>query len=340
MRKTSNRPFRSTTVSDYGARIAGWQDRFDDALAARLPDEAEKPATLHRAMTYSALSGGKRFRPVLAYATGQALDLEEVEVDPVAIAIELIHAYSLIHDDLPAMDDDDLRRGRPTCHKVFGEATAILAGDALQALAFDVLARELPADRGSSLHAIRSIARACGSTGMAGGQALDMQATGSDIDLAQLENLHIHKTGALILASVRLGALAAGGRDIDVEDLKTMHRLKTGALIRASVTAPCILADCAADDIAHLDAYADCIGLAFQVHDDILDVTGDSELIGKNTCADAALDKPTFPSMLGLDASRRYARELRDQAVTHLEQTRGDTSVLAWLASYVISRDR
>ena len=307
MRKTSNRPFRSTTVSDYGARIAGWQDRFDDALAARLPDEAEKPATLHRAMTYSALSGGKRFRPVLAYATGQALDLEEVEVDPVAIAIELIHAYSLIHDDLPAMDDDDLRRGRPTCHKVFGEATAILAGDALQALAFDVLARELPADRGSSLHAIRSIARACGSTGMAGGQALD---------------------------------LAAVGRDIDVEDLKTMHRLKTGALIRASVTAPCILADCAADDIAHLDAYADCIGLAFQVHDDILDVTGDSELIGKNTCADAALDKPTFPSMLGLDASRRYARELRDQAVTHLEQTRGDTSVLAWLASYVISRDR
>ena len=294
-------------MSDYSARIAGWQERFDDALAARLPGEAEEPATLHRAMTYSALSGGKRFRPVLAYATGQALDLEEVEVDPVAIAIELIHAYSLIHDDLPAMDDDDLRRGRPTCHKVFGEATAILAGDALQALAFDVLARELPADRSSSLRAIRSIARACGSTGMAGGQALD---------------------------------LAAVGRDIDVEDLKTMHRLKTGALIRASVTAPCILADSGADHIAHLAAYGDCIGLAFQVHDDILDVTGDSELIGKNTCADAALDKPTFPSMLGLDASRRYARELRDQAVTHLEQAPGDSSMLTWLASYVISRDR
>lgn len=294
-------------MSDDAALISDWQKRFDLELAERLPGETEEPAMLHSAMAYSALSGGKRFRPVLAYATGRALGLAEPAIDPIAIAIELIHAYSLIHDDLPAMDDDDMRRGRPTCHRAFDEATAILAGDALQALAFDVLAHELPADRGSSLRAIRSVALACGSTGMAGGQALD---------------------------------LAAVGCDIDVDALKTMHRLKTGALIRACITAPCILADCERETLTHFDAFGDCIGLAFQVHDDILDVTGDSDLIGKNTSADAALDKPTFPSILGLDESHRYAVRLKEQALAHLEQAQGDTSTLAWLANYVISRDR
>lgn len=258
-------------------------------------------------MRYSALAGGKRFRPVLVYATGQALGLAPEALDPVATAIEIIHAYSLIHDDLPAMDNDDLRRGRPTCHCAFDEATAILAGDALQALAFEVLARELPTDRASSLQVIHLIARACGSVGMAGGQALD---------------------------------LGSVGRDISVEALETMHRLKTGALIRASVTAPCLLAGADAAVLERLEAYGDCVGLAFQVHDDILDVTGDSELTGKAVLADAALDKPTFPSKLGLEASRERAHELRDRAIAQLEAVPGDTSMLAWLAAYVVRRDR
>jgi geranylgeranyl pyrophosphate synthase len=205
------------------------------------------------------------------------------------------------------MDDDDLRRGRATCHKAFDEATAILAGDALQALAFAVLANKLPENQGSSLRVVGLIAEACGSTGMAGGQALD---------------------------------LGAVGTHIGVQALETMHALKTGALIRASVLAPCILAG--VDEVAmqHAAAYGDCVGLAFQVHDDILDITGNSELTGKTTMADAALDKPTFPSILGLEASTGRARELRDRAIGHLEHIPGDTTTMAWLASYVIDRDR
>lgn len=304
---TSHRPCPLKTVTDHAALLRSWQERLDQALEQQLPGEEQEPTLLHRAMRYSALAGGKRFRPVLVYATGRALGLSEAELDPVAVAIEIIHAYSLIHDDLPAMDDDDLRRGRPTSHKAFDEATAILAGDALQALAFEVLARELPAGQDSSLKIVHLIASACGSIGMAGGQALD---------------------------------LAAVGQDIGVEALETMHRLKTGALIRASVVAPCIMAGASDDVLEHVSAYGDCTGLAFQVHDDILDITGDSELIGKNTLADEALDKPTFPSILGLEASRMRARELRDLAVAHLNYVPGDTATLAWLASYIISRDR
>jgi len=294
-------------VTEQAALISTWRERLDRVLEQHLPGEEQQPSLLHRAMRYSALAGGKRFRPVLVYATGRALGLPESQLDPVAAAIEIIHAYSLIHDDLPAMDDDDLRRGRPTSHKVFGEATAILAGDALQALAFEVLAKELPAGRDSSLKVVHLIASACGSIGMAGGQALD---------------------------------LAAVGKNIDIEALETMHRLKTGALIRASVVAPCLMAGVADDVMEHVSAYGDCTGLAFQVHDDILDITGDSLLIGKNTLADEALDKPTFPSILGLEASRTRAGELRDRAVAHLDHVPGDTETLAWLASYVISRDR
>ena len=294
-------------MTDHAALLSGWQERLDRALEQQLPGEELEPTLLHRAMRYSALAGGKRFRPVLVYATGRALGLPEADLDPVAAAIEIIHAYSLIHDDLPAMDDDDLRRGRPTSHKAFDEATAILAGDALQALAFEVLARELPANSDSSLEIVHLIASACGSIGMAGGQALD---------------------------------LAAVGKNIGVEALETMHRLKTGALIRASVVAPCIMAGAGDQVLEHVSAYGDCTGLAFQVHDDILDITGDSKLIGKNTLADEALDKPTFPSILGLEASRLRARELRDLAVAHLDYVPGDTATLAWLASYIISRDR
>lgn len=294
-------------MTDYAQLVAGWQTRFDAVLDRHLPPANTEPRRLHEAMRYSVLASGKRFRPVLVYASGMALGLRQDDLDVPAAAIELIHAYSLIHDDLPAMDDDDLRRGRPTCHRAFDEATAILAGDALQALAFEVLARELPAEHGNSIMVVKAIAAACGSTGMAGGQALD---------------------------------LAAVGLNIDEEALKTMHRLKTGALIKASVIVPCMLAGSDENTLARMSTYGDCVGLAFQVHDDILDVTGDIELTGKNTLSDAAQDKPTFPSILGLDESVRQARQLRDHAIAQLEEVPGDTSVLDWLADYVIQRDR
>lgn len=294
-------------MTDHATEIALWQQRFESILDRRLPPKEREPDTLHRAIRYSALAGGKRFRPVLVYASGKALGLPPEELDSTALAIELIHAYSLIHDDLPAMDDDDLRRGRPSCHRKFDEATAILAGDALQALAFEILASELPPERASSLGVIRLIAAACGSTGMAGGQALDLAAVGSTL----------------------------------TEDaLRNMHRLKTGALIRTSVTAPCLLAGAADEVMSRLSAYGDCVGLAFQIHDDILDVTGDSELTGKSTQADSALGKPTFPSILGLEESREQARKLRDEAIRQLQHVNGDTSALDWLAQYVVSRDR
>jgi farnesyl diphosphate synthase len=294
-------------MTEQEREISAWRERFEGLLERILPPATTEPAELHRAMRYSALGGGKRFRPILVYATAKALSLPCERFDPIAVAIELIHAYSLIHDDLPAMDDDDMRRGRPTCHREFDEATAILAGDAMQALAFEVLARELPTGTARSLDVINTLTRACGSTGMAGGQALD---------------------------------LGAVGKRIDEKSLKTMHRLKTGALITASVTTPCILAAAEESVIQRMAKYGAAVGLAFQVHDDILDVTGNSELIGKSTQADLALDKPTFPSILGLDESRRQAAELKDDAIAQLEGIEGDTSTLAWLADYVISRDR
>jgi geranylgeranyl pyrophosphate synthase len=295
-----------TPVTDHAAEIEAWQVRFEAVLDRQLPPENQDPAILHQAMRYSVLSGGKRIRPVLVYATGQTLGLLGEQLDPIAAAVECIHAYSLIHDDLPAMDDDNLRRGRPTCHRAFDEATAILAGDALQALAFEVLAHGVPPS-GNGLAVIKEIARACGSAGMAGGQALDLNAV---------------------------------GRQLDESGLKEMHRLKTGALIRASVTAPCLLAGTDRQTVSHLAHFGDSIGLAFQIHDDILDVAGNSELTGKNTLADAALAKPTFVSVLGLEESRRQAQELRDQALSSLDHVPGDTRTLAWLAGYVVSRDR
>jgi geranylgeranyl pyrophosphate synthase len=288
------------------AKISAWQLRFESILDQYLPHADVSPGTLHQAMRYSALAGGKRFRPVLVYASGKALGLELEQLDPLACAIELIHTYSLIHDDLPAMDDDNLRRGQPTCHRAYDEATAILAGDALQALAFEILASSTPAQAATNLSLVRELASACGSTGMAGGQALDLAAVGNSISLPEME---------------------------------TMHRLKTGALIRLAVTAPCQIAG-ANDDTSNTFSYfGECIGLAFQVHDDILDVTGDSALTGKSTQADAALNKPTFPSILGLEESQRRAIALRDEAISSLEGFHGDTSTLIWLADYVVSRD-
>ncbi len=294
------------TAIEQQAEISTWQQHFESVLDGYLPAASLHPGILHEAMRYSALAGGKRFRPVLVYASGAALGLPQNRLDPLACAIELIHTYSLIHDDLPAMDDDDLRRGRATCHRAYDEATAILAGDALQALAFEILANGLPDQPGISLDMTRELASACGSTGMAGGQTLDLGAVGNTISLSELE---------------------------------TMYRLKTGALIQLSVTAPCIVAGADEDKRIRFAAFGDYIGLAFQIHDDILDVTGDTFLTGKSTQADAALNKPTFPSILGLEKSQHRAFALRNKAIESLEGIKGDTSMLAWLADYVISRD-
>jgi len=295
-------PLKAAT--EQPAEVSSWQLHFESIIDQYLPRADVNPHTLHQAMRYSALAGGKRFRPMLVYASGKALGLKMDLLDPLACAIELIHTYSLIHDDLPAMDDDDLRRGQPTCHRVFGEATAILAGDALQALAFEILTSTDQA--ATTLSLIRELAHACGSMGMAGGQALDLGAVENSITPGELE---------------------------------TMHRLKTGALIQFAVTAPCHMAGANIDTSNRFSDFGECIGLAFQIHDDILDVTGDSALTGKSTRADAALNKPTFPSILGLEESQRRTIALRDEAISILDGFHGDASPLIWLANYVVSRD-
>jgi farnesyl diphosphate synthase len=295
-------------MTDPAARISLWQMHFDRILPGRLELAAEAPGQLFEAMRYSALSGGKRMRPLLVYGSARALGFEPTTVDGIACAIEIIHAYSLIHDDLPAMDDDDLRRGRPTCHRAFDEATAILAGDALQALAFEILSSdpELARFPDRQVAIIRSVSRACGADGMAGGQVLDLSAVGESLSL---------------------------------DELQTMHRLKTGALIAVSATAPALLHDRSVDHVDRLRRYGDRVGLAFQIHDDILDVTGNSATIGKSTQKDAAARKPTFPSILGLDESRRYAAALRDEALEEIRQFPGKSDCLEWLAGYAISRE-
>lgn len=287
--------------------IAAWRQRFELVFDRSLPHESLEPAILHRAMRYSALAGGKRIRPMLVYASGHAVGLGPEPLDAVASAVELIHAYSLIHDDLPAMDDDDLRRGRPTCHLAFDEATAILAGDALQALAFRTIADALPGLPDIAVQLVRSLANACGSNGMAGGQVLDLQATGEVPGIVELEHI---------------------------------HELKTGALIRTSIVAPALMARCGDEVVNTLDRFGGLVGLGFQIQDDILDVTGDAENLGKHTHADAARSKPTFPSLIGLEASRLRATQLRDEALSCLEDFDGDTSALAWLAEYMMGRDR
>ena len=282
--------------------------RVEDVLERVLPAEDLAPATLHRAMRYAVLGGGKRIRPMLAYAACEALGAPPERADSCAAALEIVHAYSLIHDDLPAMDDDDLRRGRPTCHIAFGEATAILAGDALQALAFEVVADDdtLAVDATARVAMLRTLAAACGSLGMAGGQALDLDAVGVKLAPAALERMHVLKTGALIRAAVRLGALAAGAADERT--------------------------------LAALERYGHCVGLAFQIRDDVLDVEGDTEVIGKQRGADVARDKPTYPAILGLEESRRLAGALRDEALESLRRAGIASEPLADLAHYAVER--
>lgn len=292
------------------SEIKTYQSQADKALDHFLPAEAIQPEHLHKAMRYSVLGDGKRIRPVLTYATGQTLGLSLDSLNAPACAVELIHAYSLIHDDLPAMDDDDLRRGRPTCHKQFDEATAILAGDALQSLAFEILANEhsLTASAENRLLMIETLALASGSRGMAGGQAIDLASVGLELNRAQLQNMHIHKTGALIRAAVKMGALCSQ--------------------------------DATTDQLEKLDHYAKCIGLAFQVWDDVLDVEGDTEVIGKPQGSDIERGKPTYPNLLGLQGAKQAAMDLHDQALDSLQGFDEKANTLRWIADYIVNRNK
>lgn len=290
------------------AWLNDYQLRIEQQLEGFLPTATTQPEALHQAMRYACLNGGKRIRGVLAYATGQALGIGLEHLDGAAAAVEFIHAYSLIHDDLPAMDNDALRRGKPTCHIAYGEATALLAGDALQTLAFAALADLHHPGLGvqQRLWQIQALAAASGSLGMAGGQAIDLEGTGRGMSLQQLETMHGLKTGALIRASVKLAALAAYAPDHDI--------------------------------VARLDTYACNIGLAFQIQDDILDVEGDTATLGKVPGADQALGKSTYPALMGLEAAKQRARQLHQDALAQLRDIPGDTTQLAWMANYIILR--
>lgn len=289
-----------------------WLERYRTRAAwvldQRLPAADLHPVALHQAMRYAVLGGGKRIRPVLVYLSGAAVGATPEVLDGPACAVEFIHAYSLIHDDLPAMDNDDLRHGQPTCHKAFGEALAILAGDALQALAFQILSQDpaMVVDPAIRLRMLGVLTQAAGSRGMVGGQAIDLAAVGQELTLAELENMHIHKTGALIRASVLLGALSQPG-------------VEASALER-------------------LDRYAKCIGLAFQIRDDILDVIGDTATLGKPQGADQALAKPTYPALLGLEGAREHARVLHEEALASVQPLGAAAEPLRWIASYIVER--
>jgi len=288
------------------AHLKHWRVRVDAALTRALPDPSTSPQRLHAAMQHAVLLGGKRMRPLLVYAAGTLFGANETALDAPAAAVELIHAYSLVHDDLPAMDDDALRRGQPTVHIAFDDATAILAGDALQSLAFEILSETPVADK-VRVDLLRTLAKAAGAPGMCGGQALDIDATGTKLTLAQLERLHAMKTGALIRASVRMGALCGGASD---------------------------------DDLQHLDRYASALGLAFQVRDDILDIEGDSTTLGKTAGKDVMQDKATFPALIGLEASRQRLAELAGTMLDALGPF-GDRAVaLTVLARMTVERDR
>ncbi|MGJ0485904.1 MAG: (2E,6E)-farnesyl diphosphate synthase [Methylomicrobium sp.] len=285
------------------------QNRVERALEARLPSDNILPQKLHQAMRYCVLDGGKRMRPLLTYCTGKTLGISPEELDGPACAVEFIHVYSLIHDDLPAMDDDDLRRGKPTCHVAFDEATAILTGDALQALAFEVLAHDptIKATPENRIKMITALARASGSLGMVGGQAIDLASVGTKLNLPELENMHIHKTGALIRASVNLATLTKAGID--------------------AVAA------------TKLDQYAKCIGLSFQVKDDILDEESDTATLGKTQGKDKDNDKPTYPALLGLAGAKQKAQELHEKALDSLSIFGHEADLLRDLSLYIIERD-
>jgi farnesyl diphosphate synthase len=285
--------------------ITTYQQRVNSALDSWLPEVAIQPSRLHEAMRYTVFNGGKRIRPLLVYLTGQALQVAAADLDSPACAVELIHTYSLVHDDLPAMDNDELRRGKPTCHKAFDEATAILVGDALQTLAFYILSHD--SQEKQRLTMIQTLALASGSRGMVGGQIIDMASEGQSLNIAELENMHIHKTGALMRASVKLGALSCAYIDDNL--------------------------------LGKLDHYAKCIGLAFQIQDDVLDIESNTATLGKVQGADQIHNKVTYPTLLGLRGAKQMAAELIEQALASLADLDQRADPLRWIAHYIINRD-
>jgi len=283
------------------------QDRIERTLNGLLPAAELAPARLHAAMRYAVLGGGKRVRPLLAYGAGELSGAEERQVDRAAAAVELIHVYSLVHDDLPCMDDDVLRRGKPTVHLEFDEATALLVGDSLQSLAFQVISEQpMTDDAGRQVEMVGLLARACGSRGMAGGQAIDLDATGKTLAVTELEFMHVHKTGALIRASVALGA-------------------RCGDALSAA-------------QFNELDRFGKFIGLAFQVVDDVLDARSSTATLGKTAGKDAKNNKPTYVSALGLDGARKFAAQLRDDALRALDALPRNGGRLRQLADFIVLR--
>jgi farnesyl diphosphate synthase len=280
---------------------------MENVLSEVLPQAAIAPQRLHQAMRYAVLGGGKRIRPLLAFAAGELAGADPRRVDAAAAAVELIHAYSLVHDDLPCMDDDDLRRGKPTCHVEYDEATALLVGDGLQTLAFQVLTEHPLADAPAvQLEMVGLLAMASGSRGMAGGQAIDLDSVGKSLSLPELEFMHIHKTGALIRASVQLGALCG-------------RRLEDGEMER----------------LLH---FAKCIGLAFQVVDDILDAESTTATLGKTAGKDAEANKPTYVTVMGSNAARAFAAELHQDALQSLEPFGERAERLRQIADFIVKR--
>ena len=290
--------------------ITAHSERTESALDRLLDSAQVTPQRLHEAMRYAAQGGGKRIRPLLVYAAGELGDQFSQEknaaLDAAAVAIECIHAYSLVHDDLPCMDDDDLRRGRPTVHKAFDEATALLVGDALQTRAFEILATA-QCDMNNRLRMISVLAAASGSRGMAGGQAIDLESVGKKLDLAGLQQMHAMKTGALLSCAVELGGIAA---------------------------------DLNANQLAQLQKYSKALGLAFQIVDDVLDATADSQTLGKTAGKDAANDKPTYVTLMGLDYAQKQAKELQETAISSLDSFGDQAQALKDLALLVVNRGK
>jgi len=286
------------------------RDRIERVLENWLPDPERDPHRLHQAMRYAVLGGGKRVRPLLVYLTGEALEVPAERLDGPAAAVELIHAYSLVHDDLPAMDDDDLRRGRPTCHRAFDEATAILAGDALQVLAFKILADDpaMTPDPVQRLAIVSVLAQASGPEGMAGGQAIDLSVEGTRPSAERMERIHAWKTGALIRASVIMAAHS--GPALDAGRLQALSR------------------------------FGEHLGLAFQIQDDILDEEGETGVMGKTAGADSARAKPNYPAVVGLEAAKLRARVLCDQGLEAIDWLPERADALRQLARYIVHRDR
>ncbi|MGB5345712.1 MAG: polyprenyl synthetase family protein [Woeseia sp.] len=295
-------------TSSFAERIEQYTDRIGRRLDEILPPADQAPERLHAAMRYSVLNGGKRIRPLLAYASAECLQIRPAMVDATATAIELMHAFSLVHDDLPAMDDDDLRRGKPTVHRKFDEATAILAADALQPLAFAAIADCPKLTPVQIVRLSRLVASACGSLGMTGGQSIDLSSEGKALTVAELEH---------------------------------MYRLKTGALIHASIlSAACVAPDISADERNGLEIFAESIGLAFQIRDDILDIDGETHVIGKPAGSDERSNKATFPALFGMEAARARCKELLQGGLASLDVFGDHADPLRWIAHYIVDRQQ